>query len=353
MARPQIQRDHRAVKSRRGAGVARRRPNRIHSLQRPDTRRTRLRSAGRAVFGWGGWTKLAAMATTVAAVGALWFTSQSLHATNDQYALAQRTAVTDRYAKAVEELGNSTLEMRLGGIYLLERLASDSPDDRASIFAVLSAFVRTHAPSGPGCGGADRGSAPTADVQAVLTVIGRRDTKGTEQIDLSNTCLVKADLNGANLRGARLEHADLTQAQLEGADLVGTTMGRAVLTSADLANADLTGSKLEDASLQFATLPNAALNGADLSGVDLRLARLAEARLDGADFSNADARGTFFDMPRSVNGGAMLSLDTGDPAKAQRTSMNNQWHEADFAFVMFDAATVWPAGFVPKVDTDR
>ncbi|MFJ4656662.1 pentapeptide repeat-containing protein [Nocardia sp. NPDC088792] len=273
------------------------------------------------------------MATTIAAVGALWFTSQSLHATNDQYALARQTAVTDRYAKAVEELGNNSLEIRLGGIYLLERLASDSPADRPSIFAVLSAFVRTHAPSGPGCGGADRSSAPATDVQAVLTVIGRRDTKGAEQIDLSNTCLVKADLNGANLRGAKLNRADLT--------------------TADLANADLTGSKLADASLQTAALLNARLTGADVSGADLRHASLAAAGLEGADFSNADARGAFFDMPHGPNGGAILSVDTGDPAKAQRTSMDNEWGGADFAFVAFDADTVWPVGFVPKVDTDR
>jgi hypothetical protein len=39
--------------------------------------------------------------------------------------------------------------VRLGGIYALERIVNDSPDDRAIIIEVLTAFVRTHAPWPP------------------------------------------------------------------------------------------------------------------------------------------------------------------------------------------------------------
>jgi hypothetical protein len=37
-------------------------------------------------------------------------------------------------------------DVTVGGIYALERIARDSPDDRAAIGEVLTAYVRGHAP---------------------------------------------------------------------------------------------------------------------------------------------------------------------------------------------------------------
>jgi hypothetical protein len=62
--------------------------------------------------------------------------------------------LTDRYSKAIEHLGDSKVDVRLGGIYALERVAADSPTDRSAIIEVLCAFVRVHTdpvyrPAGP------------------------------------------------------------------------------------------------------------------------------------------------------------------------------------------------------------
>ena len=60
--------------------------------------------------------------------------------------------ITDRFSKAVEQLGASNnegkkqLEPRLGGIYALERIARDSQRDRWPIIEILSAYVRANAP---------------------------------------------------------------------------------------------------------------------------------------------------------------------------------------------------------------
>jgi hypothetical protein len=35
--------------------------------------------------------------------------------------------VTDRYAKAIEQLGSGRLDVCIGGIYALERIAHESP----------------------------------------------------------------------------------------------------------------------------------------------------------------------------------------------------------------------------------
>ena len=52
--------------------------------------------------------------------------------------------IMDRYTKAIAQLGKledgkPNIEVRLGGIYALERLASDSPRDHWTIMEVLSA----------------------------------------------------------------------------------------------------------------------------------------------------------------------------------------------------------------------
>ncbi|EJT0071532.1 pentapeptide repeat-containing protein [Salmonella enterica] len=76
----------------------------------------------------------------------------------------------------------------------------------------------------------------------------------------------RADLCGANLRGANLRGADLRGANLRDADLRG----------ADLRDADLRGADLRDADLRGADLRGADLRDADLRGADLRGADLPD-----------------------------------------------------------------------------
>ena len=52
--------------------------------------------------------------------------------------------MTDRYTKAIEQLGSDKLDVRIGGIYALERIARDSPRDHPTVMEVLSAFIRDH-----------------------------------------------------------------------------------------------------------------------------------------------------------------------------------------------------------------
>jgi hypothetical protein len=66
-----------------------------------------------------------------------------------QLQTAQQGQVTERFTRAIDQLGHAELDVRLGGIYALERIANDSLDDRATIAEVLTAFVRSHAPWPP------------------------------------------------------------------------------------------------------------------------------------------------------------------------------------------------------------
>ena len=97
-------------------------------------------------------------------------------------------------------------------------------------------------------------------------------------------CLWRADLTGADLRGAYLTDADLTGAYLTDADLTGAN-----LTGAYLRGADLTGAYL----LRGANLTGANLTGANLTGAYLRDANLTDANLTDANLTGADLRGAY------------------------------------------------------------
>jgi hypothetical protein len=216
-------------------------------------------------------SRIISLITPATAIGALIFTGLSLNATRDQIAIAQQSQYTDRYSRAIEQLGrqgSDQLQIRLGGIYALERLARDSPRDQPTIIEVLTTFVRTSTPpkalepGGPKCPDAP----PTPDIQAALTVLGRRVTVHDDDaiINLNNLCL-----NGANLEAANLNKAMLNDAHLRKANFVGAHLNDAQFIHADLSGAQLWNAHLNAAHLQYAILPDADLSGSELVGADL------------------------------------------------------------------------------------
>src|SRR5829696_7633641 len=80
-------------------------------------------------------------------VGALltfWLNSRVYRITARTFEVAEQGHITERYTKAIEQLGSDKLDVRLGGIYALERIAVDSERDHPTVVEVLSAFVREH-----------------------------------------------------------------------------------------------------------------------------------------------------------------------------------------------------------------
>ncbi|GAA4895535.1 pentapeptide repeat-containing protein [Actinomycetospora straminea] len=265
------------------------------------------------------------------ALGTFWVNSRTLRITAKTFEVTEQGHLTDRYTKAIGQLGDEQLDVRLGGIYALERLAIDSERDHPTVVEVLSAFVRersrpdrTEKPTvaevlqslladseKPTSGEAQGdGPAPATDVQAALAVLGRLPVReGVSRGDLSGATLTGANLRGANLTGANLRGANLTGANLRGANLTSATLESANLTRADLTEADLTRASLWKANLTSADLPEADLTGANLLGADLTGATLESANLTdatlGPDLTHAWLYGA--DLTRARLGGADLT----------------------------------------------
>ena len=228
-------------------------------------------------------------ATIVQALGGLfllltiYFTWRRVTATERQVEIAGEGQITERFTRAIEQLGSDKLEIRLGGIYALERIARDSEKDHWPIMEVLTAYVRENSPLPEEAeDGEKRDPEPiTTDIQAILTVIGRRrvefDLRG-QWLDLSRTNLSDANLSDASLSGAYLLRANLSQANLSKANLSG-----ACLFGADLSGAKLSRVNLSGANVFGADLSEANVFGANLKGLNIPKAiGLTRAQIDSA-----------------------------------------------------------------------
>ncbi|MET8947213.1 pentapeptide repeat-containing protein [Streptomyces sp. NPDC004542] len=228
--------------------------------------------------------------STLAAAGFTWMT---IRQASTEQQLARDGQVTDRYTAAVANLGDTAEEVRIGGMYALERIAQDSPRDAPTVVQVLAAYVRSHSPKArPGTLGDGQ---PANDVQAALTILAAPLAENTP-VDLHSADLHGAVLPDAHLDGANLDGTNLTNANLRGAGLDG-----AILTGANLGSADLRGANLHGAVLgmgQKTPLAGVQRYGASFFSTDLTLANLTGANLTGADLSHANLGGAILNRAK-------------------------------------------------------
>jgi hypothetical protein len=239
---------------------------------------------------------------TLAQILAGVFVLAGLYSSVQTFDLSREGQITDRFTKAIELLGaldgsgKPKVEVRLGGIYALERIARDSERDYGVIMEFLTTYVRVNSPlteegsqepskevprrlvkASP----ADFGRRPRADIQAILTVLGRRQGRYGDKNS------VNLNLDVTDLRGVVLREANLTKVSLSGADLTKASLIQVDLRGAYLFEVNLIGANLSWAHLNGANLSWAHLNGANLSGANLSGANLVGADLRDADVSEA------------------------------------------------------------------
>lgn len=277
--------------------------------------------------------RIAGLTATLGAVVALPFTLIKVRMTGEQTRTAQEGLITDRINKAVEGLGAErtekfygeaddqgryhqlertapNLEVRIGAIYALERIAQDSDRDHVQVMEILCAYIRGNAPrkddfkfpddwpTSPAsiinnkmyrdyntrknqyiatqirnwCD--ENLSPPRADIQTALTVIGRRSEHQIYleegfydhnrewhgfRLDLRNTCLQGADLSKGKFRNARLSGS-----QLQGTKFCETNLQRADFSRAELQAANFVRANLQGATLQYCQADGAIANDAHL-----------------------------------------------------------------------------------------
>ncbi len=215
---------------------------------------------------------------------------ENQQANREQERLTQERQITERFTQAIEQLGavdeggEKRLELRLGGIYALGRIARDSERDHWPIMQILTMYVRVNAPVQQvdyrqlhllaqeiGLDQTLPMMQPSPDVEAILQVFRERE-RYLGNGEAASFDLVRADLRGAQLYEAHFESSNFSWSNLDTAHLWGTKLPRANFFRASLAGADLMGADLQEATF---------------IQCNLLAARLLFAQLQGADFTGA------------------------------------------------------------------
>ncbi len=224
--------------------------------------------------GESGSTTFRNMGLVIGAVVALWLTMKRIDVADRQAKTAHQGLLNDRYQRGAEMLGSAVLSVRLGGIYALQRLATDHPEEfLPQVLQLFCAFVR-HPPE-----------SSTREAGGGTSALGA-DSK-----------TLRADVGAVMNAIKGFPHQEETIAAASGLWLD--------LRGADLSGADLSGAQLSPADL----------SGADLSGADLSHAHLHEANVASASFQNTKLSGTSFSLPKSF-GVAVRGLTQGQLDKA-------------------------------------
>jgi hypothetical protein len=203
----------------------------------------------------------------------LFFTFRQLRAFEQTVAISRIGQVSERFARAIDQLASNQLESRIGAIYSFEHIASESEPHYGPILEILTTFLRDRATPKyideypPIAGTMPR--YPT-DLQAIITVLGRRTIRWPEH---------KLDFREATLRYASSRYGNFEDCNFE---------------KALLEHADFTGARLAHANLCFTRLDEAKLDRADLTGAQIAMASCVRVTAYGAIFHHADANHTLF-----------------------------------------------------------
>jgi Pentapeptide repeats (8 copies) len=233
-----------------------------------------------------------------------------------QLLISRDTQVTEQFTGAVGQLGEKPVEVRLGAIYTLERVATTAePGDRMTVYRLLAGYVKARSQWRP----------PPKEVESE-----KHSTSRHRPLEFGSLRKRAPDIQAAvdvlSAPGKKLPHGEEYRAFLTDVDLRGVDLQ----PGAQLHDADLRGAKLDyldgrvepgrphpdlrDADLRSASLRCAQLQGVDLRGADLRGADLRDANLRAAGQNQADAK--LDDKPQVT--GALWNERTRWPSSFQR-----------------------------------
>lgn len=203
--------------------------------------------------------------------------------------------ITDRFSRAVEHIGNDNVDIRIGGLYELERIANNSPSDRRIIQVTIGSYLRNRSPWPVGSPDGPQHPTPTVDenlpwlrmrapdIQTALAILARRPkAPDAPRLYLSRVDLRSVQLENNQLTNAHIRRTNLARAWLRGTRLDGSDFYATDLRKANLEGVSLQKTSFRNAYLEGANLRAADLREADLRGADMRATHIEEALMTGA-----------------------------------------------------------------------
>uniref|UniRef100_UPI003B516B6E pentapeptide repeat-containing protein n=1 Tax=Roseovarius indicus TaxID=540747 RepID=UPI003B516B6E len=247
---------------------------------------------------------------------------------DEDFKLPEGAQNVERGEWKVADRTKPNLEVRIGAIYALERIAQDSDRDHVQVMEILCAYIRQNAPApqtddwpqlemkeseddGPleadwverleafreAQEKAKAGLKLREDIQVALTVLGRRRPEQrlleARAGEAKEDAAFVFDLPCPEYDGPEDSHDPVAlsvyhqnledwKQTIRGYEGYRLDLRNADLRGADLSGLNFKGADLRDARLQGASLWQARLQGAVLAAAQLQGARLTEAQMQGA-----------------------------------------------------------------------
>lgn len=172
-----------------------------------------------------------------------------------QAELSRRGHVAELFNRAVSQLNDAKLEVRLGAIVTLESVCTDFVDRSAPVIELLTRYLRERTQA---YGETD----PPAEIETIMGIIAtvlnppaKASKTKPPRIDLSHTFIRRTDLSGANLKRANFSNADCTNAIFQGANFKDAILEGTILKGADLSETrNLTSEQLSRAIIDETTI---------------------------------------------------------------------------------------------------
>lgn len=273
------------------------------------------------------------IAGTVFALG-LFFTWETLQVNREGQ-------ITERFTRAIDQLGHEKIQIRLGAIFALERIARDSARDAGTIGQILLSYLHESSSRGevytdyipedevpedhdtyiPG------GIRASADVQAIVTVLGSNEMwqEGRpHRYEIKGIDLQRVDMTGLDFHRCDFSHSDLRYSEavathFEESDMESTELEHNVFYGSYFQHARFQRCNLWDVSFQHGNLQNSRFIMCQLNRVDFRnsdltsakftLGAFSKVRFADAELSRSDFQGCQFsksDFSRATLKGAVF-----------------------------------------------
>ncbi len=237
---------------------------------------------------------------------------------DSQNKINDRTRITESIGQAIAQIGaindkEPNIEVRLGGLYSLQRIMQDSEENKLPVVKILYAYVRENLKR-------DKTKQPKQihmqfetyklpeDIQAALNIISqfnkqqkaqgkklpRNNELNLSHTDFSDYSLKGMDFSDAIFENANLSGTDLYQADLSGAFLHGANLSGVYGSMLNLSRARYFGTNLSGANLYCMFMGGSPFVGVDFSNASLVGMSLRNGEFIHANFSNTDLEKTDF-----------------------------------------------------------
>lgn len=240
-----------------------------------------------------------------------------------QIAILDRGQITDRYTEAVKMLGSEKMRERVGAVYALGRIASDSIErDHLPVMEVLCEFVRNNphenlaiekrkryweldqkyreSPE------SSRGIRPdlkpikTPDLDTIFNVLENRSAEQLKfeksqsyKLDFSNATLSVLDIKRVFSANSRMRYISADYSRIMDSDFSNCDLCVAQLNNAAFSRSNFTNANLEDAILYNAVGPHCSFIRANFKRADLKNANLHNSDFLGANFEDANIENAY------------------------------------------------------------